>query len=94
VFGKSSLEEFMAFAPTMSLVGITEQITVPFLITHGANDRQIPREYAVTQYETAINSPKRELKWFTEREGGVEHVSADNMSAATGFIADWIANTI
>jgi hypothetical protein len=35
-----------------------------------------------------MRRPKRELKWFTEREGGVEHVSADNMPAATGFIAD------
>jgi len=84
----------MDFAPNMSLVGVTEQITVAFLVTHGANDRQIPREYAVAQYETAVNSPKRALKWFTEREGGVEHVSAHNMPAATGFIADWIAEKI
>jgi dienelactone hydrolase len=94
VFGKQSLEEFMEFAPSMSLVGVTELIEVPFLVTHGSNDRQIPREYAIAQYETAFNSRKRELKWFTEREGGVEHVSADNMPAATGFIADWIAETI
>ncbi|WP_113699324.1 alpha/beta hydrolase family protein [Nonomuraea lactucae] len=94
VFGKQTLEEFLEFAPNMSLVGVTDQITVPFLITHGVNDRQIPREYAIAQYETAVNSPKRELKWFTEREGGVEHVSADNLPAATGFIADWIADTI
>ncbi|MFG2371818.1 alpha/beta hydrolase family protein [Streptomyces sp. NPDC048504] len=94
VFGKQNLEEFMAFAPSMSLVGVTEQITVPFLVTHGAGDRQIPREYAVAQYETAVNSTRRELKWFTEREGGVEHVSADNMPAATGFISDWVADTL
>ena len=94
VFGKQSLDEFMAFAPSMSLVGVTEEITVPFLITHGAGDRQIPREYAVAQYETAVNSPRRELKWFTEREGGVEHVSADNMPTATGFISDWVADTL
>ncbi|MEJ2863699.1 alpha/beta hydrolase family protein [Actinomycetospora flava] len=94
VFGKESLDEFMQFAPSMSLVGVTERITVPFLVTHGANDRQIPREYAVAQYETAVNSPRRELKWFTAREGGVEHVSADNMPAATGTIADWIRETL
>lgn len=94
VFGKQTLAEFMDFAPKMSLVGVAEKITVPFLITHGANDRQIPREYAIAQYEAAVNSPKRELKWFTEREGGVEHVSADNMAAATGFIADWIADEL
>jgi fermentation-respiration switch protein FrsA (DUF1100 family) len=94
VFGKDTLDEFMQFAPSMSLVGVTERITVPFLVTHGANDRQIPREYAIAQYETAVNSPKRELTWFTAREGGVEHVSADNMAAATGYIADWVRENI
>ncbi|MEJ2869110.1 alpha/beta fold hydrolase [Actinomycetospora sp. OC33-EN08] len=94
VFGKDTLEEFMAFAPAMSLVGVTERITVPFLVTHGTNDRQIPREYATAQYETAVNSPKRELTWFTEREGGVEHVSADNIPAVTGYIADWVHDTL
>jgi fermentation-respiration switch protein FrsA (DUF1100 family) len=92
VFGKDSLEQFMDFAPQMSLVGVVENITVPFLVTHGINDRQIPHEYAVAQYDAALNSPKRELKWFTEREGGVEHVSADNMLSATTFISDWIAD--
>lgn len=94
VFGANTLDEFMQFSQNMSLVGVTEQITVPFLVTHGISDRQIPREYAVAQYETAVNSPKRELKWFTEREGGVEHCSADNMSGATTYIADWVADTI
>jgi fermentation-respiration switch protein FrsA (DUF1100 family) len=75
------------------LEGVMEKITVPLLVTHGANDRQIPLEYAHKQYETAINSPKRELKFFTAREGGVEHVSADNMTNARDYIADWVADT-
>ena len=93
-FGHDTLEEFMAFAPQMSLVGVAEQITVPFLVTHGANDRQIPPEDARAQYAAAVRSPKREIKWFTEREGGVEHVSADNMLNATSYIADWVADTL
>lgn len=93
VFGKNSLDDFMEFAPLMTLDGVVEDITVPFLVTHGSNDRQIPREYAVAQYEGAVNSPKRELKIFTEREGGVEHVSADNMSVGTSFISDWVSDT-
>ncbi|TRW47470.1 alpha/beta hydrolase family protein [Georgenia yuyongxinii] len=94
VWGKDSLEEFMDFAPAVSLVGVVENITVPFLVTHGENDRQIPLEYAHAQYDSAVNSPKRELKIFTRREGGVEHVSADNQPVATNFIADWVAETI
>jgi alpha-beta hydrolase superfamily lysophospholipase len=93
VWGKDSFEEFMAFAPRITLRDSIDKITVPFLITHGANDRQIPREYAIAQYEGAVNSPKRELKWFTLREGGIEHVSADNMDNARDYIADWIAKT-
>jgi pimeloyl-ACP methyl ester carboxylesterase len=93
VWGKNSLEEFMAFAPAVTLEGCIDKITVPFLITHGSNDRQIPREYALRQYAGAVNSPKRELKWFTPREGGVEHTSADNPENAKDYIADWIAET-
>lgn len=93
VFGKETLEEFMAFAPAMTLAPVIDKITVPFLITHGSNDRQIPQEYAYQQYDGAINSPKRELKFFTPREGGVEHVSADNQDNARDYIADWVAET-
>ena len=93
VWGKKTLEEFMAFAPAVTLENCIDQVTVPFLITHGSNDRQIPREYALQQFEGAVNSPKRELKWFTPREGGVEHTSADNPENAKDYIADWIAET-
>jgi len=93
VWGKDTLDDFMAFAPKVSLVGVVKNITVPFLITHGANDRQIPLSYAQQCYEEAVNSPQRELKIFTDREGGVEHVSADNMEPVRSYIADWIERT-
>ena len=91
VWGNGSLEAFMDYAPRISLVGVVEKITVPFLVIHGANDRQIPLAYAHQSYDEAVNSPLRELKIFTEREGGIEHVSADNMEPARSYIADWIA---
>lgn len=91
VWGKSSVEEFMEFCPQVTLEGVIENITVPFLVTHGENDRQIPLKYADAQYNNAVNSPRRELKIFTAREGGVEHVSADNQPVATNFISDWIS---
>jgi dienelactone hydrolase len=91
VWGQQTMDAFMAFTPRVSLVGVVENITVPFLITHGANDRQIPLEYAHQSYVEATSSPLRELKVFTGREGGVEHVSADNMEPVRSYIADWIA---
>ena len=91
VFGKDNLDAFMEYAPRISLVGVVQNINVPFLVAHGANDRQIPIEYARQSYNEAVNSPMRELKIFTEHEGGIEHVSADNMEPARSYIADWVA---
>jgi dienelactone hydrolase len=92
VWGQPDMDRFMALMPQVSLVGHLKNITVPFLITHGANDRQIPREYAHQSYDEAVNSPLRELKFFTKLEGGVEHVSADNMEPVRSYIVDWIAD--
>jgi dienelactone hydrolase len=93
-FGADSMEEFLARAADMHLNGVMERIQVPFLITHGAKDRQIPLHYAHQSYQQLIHSPARQLKIFTEREGGVEHVGADNMSYARDYIADWLASTL
>ena len=93
VWGKTTLEEFMDFVPQVTLAPVIERIRVPFLVAHGSNDRQIPVAYAHTQYEKAVNSPKRELKLFTPREGGIEHCSADNQTNARDYLCDWIAET-
>jgi pimeloyl-ACP methyl ester carboxylesterase len=93
VWGAKTMEEFLSIAPKVSLEGILDRVTVPFLVTHGEQDRQISVDYAHQTYDQLINSPKRELKLFTPRTGGVEHVSLDNMSYGRSFIADWIAET-
>ncbi len=94
VFGASDMEDFHAKTVGMTLNGVMEQIKVPFLVTHGAEDRQIGVDYAHQSYEQLTNSPKRALKIFTPREGGVEHVGADNMSYGRDYIADWFADTL
>lgn len=94
VFGAQHREEFFAKAEHMHLDGILQRIKVPFLVTHGENDRQIPLKYAHRSYEQLVNSPKRELKVFTAREGGVEHSSLDNPWNAGEYIADWLAEVL
>jgi dipeptidyl aminopeptidase/acylaminoacyl peptidase len=94
VFGAQDKDEFFEKAKGMCLDGILDRIRVPFLVTHGEKDRQIALSYAQRSYDQLVNSPKRELKIFTEREGGVEHVGADNMSFARDYIADWFAETL
>ncbi|KRB85492.1 hydrolase [Sphingomonas sp. Root710] len=92
VWGQPDMESFMELIPRITLEGHLQNMTIPFLITHGANDRQIPIEYAHQSHDQAINSPDLELKFFTDREGGVEHVSADNSEVVRSYIADWIAD--
>jgi dienelactone hydrolase len=94
VFGARTLEEFLAKSKGMTLEGVLQRIRVPFLIVHGESDRQISLEYAQRSFAQLVNSPQRELKILTAREGGVEHVGADNMSFGRDYIADWFAEQL
>lgn len=94
VFGADDMDTFFQKAEGMTLNGQMEKIKMPFLVTHGAQDRQINLEYAHQSYDQLTNSVQRKLKIFTEREGGVEHVGADNMSFGRSYIADWFAETL
>lgn len=93
-FGAKDQEHFMRIAENMHLDGVLDRIKVPFLVTHGEKDSQIPLAWAHRTYEQLVNSPKRELKIFTEREGGCQHSSFDNSANAGAFIADWVAETL
>ncbi|NOW48950.1 dipeptidyl aminopeptidase/acylaminoacyl peptidase [Novosphingobium sp. SG751A] len=93
-FGAESMEEFLEKSDAMNLNGHMGGVKVPFLVTHGADDRQISVSYAHDCYDQLVNSPRRELKIFTAREGGVEHVGADNMAYGRDYIADWFAETL
>jgi dienelactone hydrolase len=93
VWGAKDMDDFMAIAEKVHLDGQLEKIKVPFLVTHGSKDSQIPLKWAERTYDQLVNSPKRELKIFTEREGGVQHSSFDNSINAGQYIADWVAET-
>lgn len=94
VWGAKDQEDFMAIAENVHLDGVLDRIKVPFLVTHGEKDSQIPLKWAHRTYEQLINSPRRELKVFTEREGGVQHSSFDNSINAGQYIADWVAEVL
>ncbi len=94
VFGARDMDEFFTKAEAMHLNGVLDRIRVPFLVTHGENDRQIPLKYAHQTYEQLVNSPKKELFIFDQRTGGVEHSSLDNPNNAGNRIADWLAEQL
>ena len=94
VWGAKDIDDFMRIAEDVHLDGVVEKIRVPFLVTHGERDSQIPLKWAHRTYDQLVNSPKRELKIFTDREGGVQHASFDNSINAGQYIADWVAETL
>jgi len=94
VWGAANMDDFLQIAPRVTLRGVLDRIRVPFLVVHGEHDRQIPLTYAYQTYDDLVNSPKRELRVFTDREGGVEHCSVDNMPLVRDYLCDWIAETV
>jgi dienelactone hydrolase len=94
VWGAKDIDDFMRIAEDVHLDGVVEKIRVPFLVTHGERDSQIPLKWAHRTYEQLVNSPQRELKVFTDREGGVQHASFDNSINAGHYIADWMARAL
>jgi dienelactone hydrolase len=93
-FGAQDIDEFHRRSEAMTLDGVMHRITVPFLITHGEKDRQIALDYAHRSFGQLTASARSELKIFTSREGGIEHVGADNMAFGRDYIADWFADTL
>lgn len=94
VFGAQDMDEFFTKAEAMHLNGVLDRIRVPFLVTHGENDRQIPLKYAHQTFEQLVNCPKKDLFIFDARTGGVEHSSLDNPNNAGNQIADWLAEQL
>lgn len=94
VWGAQDMDDFLRIAEQVHLDGVLDRIRVPFLVTHGARDSQIPLHWAERTYEQLVNSPRRELKVFGDREGGSQHASFDNSANAGAYIADWVAEVL
>lgn len=94
VFGATDIDDFMAKAEHMHLDGVLDRIRVPYLVTHGKNDSQIPLKWAHRTFEQLVNSPRRELVIFDERTGGVQHSSVDNSGPALDCISDFVAECL
>jgi esterase/lipase len=93
-YGARSVEECAEKISLMTLAGIANRITCPLLVVHGANDRQVPVEQAERTIREAVNSPRRELKLFTEDQGGVEHCQGELFSIGIDWMADWVADVL
>ena len=89
VAGAKDEDEGIEIAKKFSLKDVAKNITCPFLVTHGGNDRVVPVENAQKLYD-AVGSTNKTIKIFTTEEGGAEHAHVDNRQVGIDFAADWL----
>jgi fermentation-respiration switch protein FrsA (DUF1100 family) len=80
-------------AKKFSLQDVAKNITCPFLVTHGGNDRVVPCENAQKLYD-AVGSARKTIKIFSAEDGGAEHAHVDNRQVGIDFAADWLAENL
>ena len=93
VMGTDTMEEGLERVKQWTNVDVLPKLTQPFLIVHGESDRQIPIEDAYKAFEAA-GSADKELRVFTEAEGGAQHCQTDEPDPARQLIADWFATKL
>jgi dienelactone hydrolase len=86
-------EEALRRIEGFKLDGVVQRMRCPFLVCHGEDDQQIPLEDARRLYE-ASGSKDKELRIFTNAEGGTQHCNFDNLSIVTPVIFDWLADKL
>ena len=93
VMGAKDENDELEIAKKFSLAGVAQNITCPYLVTHGQNDKVIKVEEAPKLFE-AIGSKNKQLKIFSAEEGGAEHAHVDNRPLGVGFAADWLVSAL
>jgi alpha-beta hydrolase superfamily lysophospholipase len=89
VVNAATADDAIEVARTFTVKDVAQDITCPFLVTHGGNDRVVPVENAPKLFE-AVGSKRKALKIFTTEEGGAEHAHVDNRQIGIDYAADWL----
>ena len=93
VLGARTADEVPDKLRDWRLDGVVQQVRCPLLVAHGEKDLQVPVEEAYQVYEAA-GSTQKELKIFTEAEGGAAHTQIDNRLLAHAYIVDWLDDVL
>jgi dipeptidyl aminopeptidase/acylaminoacyl peptidase len=88
VLGRPDMDSAMEKCSAYRLQGVAEKIRMPIMITHGEDDNIVPLAMAHRLYE-ACGSPEKEIRIFTDEDGGSQHCSFENLSMMGNWTADW-----
>src|SRR6266481_4029426 len=89
ITGTEKMQDAIRRIENFRVAMFADRISCPFLIVHGAEDRQISMSDAHAMFD-AIGSRDKELKIFSGDDGGSAHTQFDNHLPAVQFVADWM----
>jgi dienelactone hydrolase len=93
VTGTDSMEAAMERIKEFRVAAIGPRVTCPFLVMHGAEDRQVPEGHAEAMFQ-AIGSRDKEMVVFDGENGGAAHCQFDNHLPALQICTDWLARKL
>lgn len=89
ILNAKTLDEALQKLEGFRLDGVVQKMKCPFLLTHGADDKQIPMRDARALFK-AVGSKDKTFRVFTVKEGGAQHCHRDNLILGTSYIFDWL----
>ena len=73
--------------------GVVQRMRCAFLLTHGAEDEQVPMADAQALFD-AVGSRDKTFRVFTPEEGGAQHCQRDYLTHGASVIFDWLAEKL
>lgn len=93
IFGVDSLEAALKKLEPFRLDGVVQKMRCPFLVTHGAEDEQIPLAHAQALFD-ACGSKDKTLRVFTAEEGGAQHCQRDYLTLGIAEMWNWFEDKL
>jgi len=93
ILGVDSLDAALKKLEPFRLDGVVQKMRCPFLITHGADDEQIPLSDAQKLYDASGSSDKT-LRVYTTEEGGAQHCQRDYLTMVVADMWNWFEDKL
>ncbi|MEU6559321.1 alpha/beta hydrolase [Nocardia nova] len=93
ILGVADFDEALDKLGAFRLEDVADRISCDILLVHGESDAQMPLPDAEALF-AAIGSDSKELRVYTQAEGGASHVQLDRPEPALSRIADWFVRKL
>jgi dienelactone hydrolase len=93
ILGEPDWESAFRKLEAFRLEPVARQIECDLFIVHGENDRHAPPSEARRLLD-AVSSRHKQLRIFTQAEGGAAHVNLDRPEPALSLLCDWMSDRL